>query len=415
MSTRYHQAAADGNLELLKEATRKDLNTSDTDGMTPTLLVAYHGNLEALEIICRRGGDPDKCDIWGNTPLHHAAANGHIPCVSFLINVGANIFALDNDMRSPLDVAAGRNQYECVRLLDNAATEQTIKNSKRVARLKAQAPQDAERQIRECERRQAKHEHKMNKNFSKGSMHLPRGTATKQKVSNFFASSSLSALPKHLKDTFKMRTKKRGTNEEAGSSGREEDIAAGRTAVMDVFNENDEEELTSKLNRKASISEGEEEEEELRSKSIFSRPGLGNIVFRSNFSTGKNADGTLTKKEDVRFKIPNGLLSFEEPEDAADPDIENDSDDSWAEEEIGWDDGKVETTPLEVFLASQNLDEVLPSLMRENMDLETLMLCSDEDLRNIQMQLGPRKKILNAISRRKEALESPGKVGDTQL
>lgn len=55
MSSRYHKAAADGNVDLLKEATRKDLNTSDEDGMTPTLLAAYHGYLEALEVICRRG------------------------------------------------------------------------------------------------------------------------------------------------------------------------------------------------------------------------------------------------------------------------------------------------------------------------------------------------------------------------
>lgn len=55
MSTRYHQAASDSYLELLKEATKRDLNLSDEDGMTPTLLAAYHGNLEALEIICSRG------------------------------------------------------------------------------------------------------------------------------------------------------------------------------------------------------------------------------------------------------------------------------------------------------------------------------------------------------------------------
>lgn len=55
MSTRYHKAAADGNLDLLKEATKKDLNTSEEDGMTPTLLAAYHGLLEALEVICSRG------------------------------------------------------------------------------------------------------------------------------------------------------------------------------------------------------------------------------------------------------------------------------------------------------------------------------------------------------------------------
>ena len=55
MATRYHQAASDSYLELLKEATKRDLNLSDDDGMTPTLLAAYPGNLEALEIICSRG------------------------------------------------------------------------------------------------------------------------------------------------------------------------------------------------------------------------------------------------------------------------------------------------------------------------------------------------------------------------
>ena len=49
------QAASDSYLELLKESTKRDLNLSDEDGMTPTLLAAYHGNLEALEIICSRG------------------------------------------------------------------------------------------------------------------------------------------------------------------------------------------------------------------------------------------------------------------------------------------------------------------------------------------------------------------------
>ncbi|XP_061455240.1 ankyrin repeat and SAM domain-containing protein 4B [Rhineura floridana] len=417
MSTRYHQAAADGNLELLKEATRKDLNTSDADGMTPTLLVAYHGNLEAMEIICRRGGDPDKCDIWGNTPLHHAASNGHVHCVTFLINFGANIFVLDNYMRSPLDVAANRNQYECVKILDNAATEQNMKNLKRVSRLKAQARRDAERQIRECERRQEKHEHEMAKNFSKGSMHSARGTATRTKVSNFFTSSSLSPLPKHLKDTFKLRNKKKEENldgHEDGSTGQDKGTLAGRTVVMDVFNENDEEELTNEFKRKNSVSE---DDDELGPESIFKRPGLGNIVFWSNLPTvGENTDAMLCKKEDISVNMPDELLHFKEPEtDGADPDTENDPEESWIEEEIGWDNGKVETTPLEVFLASQNLNEFLPILMSENIDLEALLLCSDEDLRSIQMQLGPRKKILHAVGRRKQALAKPGMARDTQL
>lgn len=52
--TRYHKAAIDGYLDLLKEATRKDLNTPDEDGMTPTLLAAFHGHIDALQVICSR-------------------------------------------------------------------------------------------------------------------------------------------------------------------------------------------------------------------------------------------------------------------------------------------------------------------------------------------------------------------------
>ncbi|XP_060116732.1 ankyrin repeat and SAM domain-containing protein 4B [Heteronotia binoei] len=403
MSTRYHQAAADGNLELLKEATRKDLNTSDTDGMTPTLLTAYHGHLEAMEVICRRGGDPDKCDIWGNTPLHHAASNGHIPCVSFLINFGANIFALDNNMRSPLDAAASRNHYECVRILDNAAMEMNIKNPKRTSRLKAQAQRDAEKQIQECERRQEKHEYEMTRHYNR--TQAARGTTTRMRVSNFFTSGSLGALPKHLKDTFRRRAKK---EEDPGDQDTEyrnqaKDIPASRTTVMGMFSENEEEELENQGT--SDISEDEQ-------KSIFNRPGLGNIVFKNHLASGITA---LPEKEEVSFQIPDELFQFKRAEAVDDPDLGNDPEEPWMEEEIGWDDGSTETTPLEVFLASLDLNEFLPILMRENIDLETLVLCSDEDFRSIQMQLGPRKKILHAVDRRRQALAKPGKAEDTKL
>lgn len=55
MNDRYHRAARDGRLDLLKEATRKDVNAPDEDGMTPTLWAAYHGNVEALRLIVSRG------------------------------------------------------------------------------------------------------------------------------------------------------------------------------------------------------------------------------------------------------------------------------------------------------------------------------------------------------------------------
>ena len=46
MADRYHRAAQDGYLEVLREATKKDTNLKDEEGMTPTLYVrALNGEL----------------------------------------------------------------------------------------------------------------------------------------------------------------------------------------------------------------------------------------------------------------------------------------------------------------------------------------------------------------------------------
>ncbi|NXD85116.1 ANS4B protein, partial [Halcyon senegalensis] len=411
MSSRYHKAAADGNLDLLKEATRKDLNTSDEDGMTPTLLASYHGYLEALEVICRRGGDPDKCDIWGNTPLHHAACNGHIHCVSFLINFGANIFALDNDFRTPLEVAASRDRNECVRILDQAATEQNMLNPKKVSKLKAQAQRNVEKQIKECEKRQEKHQHEMNQNFMKekvSTVHSSKGTNSRVKLPGLFPSST-STSSKSLKDTFKLKTKKTADStrsQETKSNDQKEET--GRRTVMHLFNEKEEDELVN--------DPGEENFSDNDNQlSIFKRPGLGKIVFGRNLTAGVNPGTVSSEKEVISFKISRELFQYENAKNGREDDVENGANIPWDEEEVIWDDEEAENTPLEVFLASQMLDEFLPVFMREKIDLDALMLCSDEDLQSIHIELGPRKKVLNAMNKRKQALENPGKTVDTCL
>ncbi|KFQ29964.1 Ankyrin repeat and SAM domain-containing protein 4B [Mesitornis unicolor] len=411
MSSRYHKAAADGNLDLLKEATRKDLNTSDEDGMTPTLLAAYHGYLEALEVICRRGGDPDKCDIWGNTPLHHAACNGHIHCVSFLTNFGANIFALDNDLRTPLEVAASRDRNECVRILDKAATEQNILNPKKVSKLKAQAQRNVEKQIKECEKRQEKHQHEMNRNYMKekvGTVNSSRGTHSRVKLPSLFASNT-SPFSKNLKDTFKLKTKKAAdSTRKPETQSNDQEGGTGRRTVMHLFDEKEEDELLNDFGEKSSL----DNDSQL---SIFKRPGLGKIVFGRNLAADVNSGTVSSEKEGISFTMSSELFQYENAENGREDAAENGADMPWHEEEIIWDDEEAEDTPLEVFLASQMLDEFLPVFMREKIDLDALMLCSDEDLQSIQMELGPRKKVLNAVNKRKQALKNPGKTVDTCL
>lgn len=112
-------------------------------------------------------GNPDKCDIWGNTPLHLAAANGHQQCLFFLVSFGANIWCLDNDYHTPLDMAATKNHMDCVRYLDSVAVKQTGLNAKLVGKLKDRAFRDAERRIKECMKMQKKHHKRMERKFQK--------------------------------------------------------------------------------------------------------------------------------------------------------------------------------------------------------------------------------------------------------
>ncbi|XP_016078158.1 PREDICTED: ankyrin repeat and SAM domain-containing protein 4B [Miniopterus natalensis] len=416
MSTRYHQAASDSYLELLKEATKRDLNLSDEDGMTPTLLAAYHGNLEALEIICSRGGDPDRCDIWGNTPLHHAASNGHAHCVSFLINFGANIFALDNDFQSPLDAAASREQNECVGLLDKAATAQNIMNPKKVTRLKEQAQKNARRQIKECERLQEKHQNKMARTYRKeesGTLSSSKSTFSKASLSSASASSTFGSLSKGIKGTFKTKFRKnKDTAEQAGKEYRN-----GQRNVMEVFREEEEDTVSGDFKEKLQLSA---EDSCAQHESILSRPGLGNIVFRRNKIL--SPEDISDSKRELGFKVPSELLQRQGTAQADEAEADEEGDESsleddlpWDKDVVEWEEDVVDATPLEVFLQSHHLEKLLPFFMREQIDLDALLLCSDEDLQSIQMQLGPRKKVLSAISRRKQVLQQPGQLVDTSL
>lgn len=88
----------------------------------------------------------------------------------------------------------------------------------------------------------------------------------------------------------------------------------------------------------------------------------------------------------------------------------------WDEVELGLDDDdEPESSPLEVFLATQSMSEFFSIFKREKIDLEALLLCSDHDLKSIHIPLGPRKKILDACKTRLETIEEPDCMEDTEL
>jgi hypothetical protein len=74
-----------------------------------------------------------------------------------------------------------------------------------------------------------------------------------------------------------------------------------------------------------------------------------------------------------------------------------------------------EWSPLQLFLLSHGLGEYVQMFINEQIDLEALMLLSEEDLITMGLPLGPRRKILKAAEDRRAALDDPGEVEDSQL
>lgn len=374
-------------------------------------------------------GDPNKSDIWGNTPLHHAAANGHMHILSFLVNFGANLFALDNDFHTAMDVAASRDRMDCVRFLDTAAAKQTNQNPKKVALIKKEAVKEAEKRVKLCEKVKKRHQSTMDKKVH----NRPGSTGTVTEVSMGSALSNIGSMSRGneqyskliaVEKTGSLSSRVKGTlqrklgKKDQGSVGKSDvdgnviflkQEVSRKPGFMGVFNEQDEELLETD---EIEIEDDESGESGGGQQSIFNRPGLGGFIFMNTMGTDSD-DGSSRNNENLGYLFQKEMS--EADDDAAGFEEDGDAE-PWQLDDLGLDDGEdTETSPLDVFLSSISLPEFALAFSREHLDLEALMLCSDEDLKGIRIQLGPRKKILDAAARRKNALENPGIIKDSSL
>lgn len=166
--------------------------------------------------------------------------------------------------------------------------------------------------------------------------------------------------------------------------------------------------------------------------SLFTRPGLGTMVFRRNymsgglFGIGARDEGSVVGSEPIgrapnvrlRGRLPQRLSSFDEDSIGSALSLQerNMQELPWEDADIELDaDLEPENSPLETFLASQSLSEFIAIFRREKIDLEALLLCSDKDLSSIHIPLGPRKKLLDACKRRLDTLDEPEAIEDTEL
>ena len=70
---------------------------------------------------------------------------------------------------------------------------------------------------------------------------------------------------------------------------------------------------------------------------------------------------------------------------------------------------------MHLFLTSAGISEFIPTFVREQIDMAALELLSEDDLVELGVPFGPRKKLQKALNERKAALEEPGELTDTPL
>ncbi|XP_055387466.1 pre-mRNA splicing regulator USH1G [Condylostylus longicornis] len=503
-SDRFHKAAKDGLLEVLKDATRRDANSKDADSMTPVLWAAFEGRLDALRLLVGRGGEPDKCDQFGNTALHLAAAKGHMHCVDFLVKFGVNLYSLDIDKHSAKDLAAINNRDDILRYLDTATANFEISERKKAKAMKELAEKNCEKRIKEYAKRQQRLEQELGnvkppqprpsmlatlkhkiwssshgnlKNISNNSSHEQQNSNV-IKFSDLVGSGSVSSRSGKSavqKKAFESKMKQQrlknqermmmmddngfkigeieadgkrtitsltglqrdsevlyvgtfSSNEESGKRGKIAD-------VFDVDTNSDIEHESQRLGYgtlSRSFSQpdftlhncrddddDDDDNDEIsndirmqRPTSLFDRP-IGSLAFRRSVTAALSQlhpDSTTTTNSSSRknasslSKRMNKGRPFLGISDS-DSDGGTDTDDD--QEDI--------TTPIQRFLAVLGLEEYYHIFQKQQIDLDTLMLLTESDLKTLNLPLGPFRKLVIAIQERKNAFANPGVMQDSRL
>lgn len=119
----------------------------------------------------------------------------------------------------------------------------------------------------------------------------------------------------------------------------------------------------------------------------------------SNHSSSESA-GTQSKQNVKKTRQRQLVIS-----DSEDSDGSNNSSDEHDEP----------NQPLKRFLAAYSLEEHFELLLQHQIDLDTLMMLTDEDLKYLNLPLGPYRRLAVAIQERKNALSNPGAIIDSRL
>lgn len=343
----------------------------------------------------------DKMASDGSTPLHIAVMYNHVAILEVLVSAGANVLALNLKMQTPLKLAAESKRLDCYRVLDATITKLESQSSQHVQKLQSKAYDELKKKVKETEKRGQRHASISSVPIDGSAVEAPRFEETAKSLpsrarrhtdqavhglAERMQEMSGKALGQHTYENFQLRTasseeeiQRRGSG---GFSTSDEAVERGRKSVPQVFPEKEKmiDALYSIQMPKALPRTGSDEFYGQRHVSGRSSDS------ESPYAPGSAVSGPLDSEYDpyTLGKMSQPILT------------ENDS-------------------PLATFLQAYDLGDTMQDLVREKMDLESLLMCAETDLQRAGIALGPTKKIVAAVQQRKASLSNPGKMHDMHV
>lgn len=143
--------------------------------------------------------------------------------------------------------------------------------------------------------------------------------------------------------------------------------------------------------------------------SIFNRPS-GNLAMTRSVSTvlaqlGNEHSANESSDGSVKAKPKHGPIKPRSQLVISDSESDQDSSDNEENDSLA----------VLRFLAAFKLEDYYPIFQKNEIDMETLMLLTETDVKSLGLPLGPYRRLCNAIQERKEALASPGTIMDSRL
>ncbi|XP_050074437.1 pre-mRNA splicing regulator USH1G [Anopheles maculipalpis] len=156
-----------------------------------------------------------------------------------------------------------------------------------------------------------------------------------------------------------------------------------------------------------------------RPSGLFNRPSFGNLAFprsvsnvlaqlgNEQSSTSASSDGGSVKTKPAGGGAAGkGAIKPRSQLVISDSDSDMESSDNEENDSLA----------ILRFLAAFKLEDYYPVFQKNDIDMETLMLLTENDVKSLGLPLGPYRRLCNAIQERREALANPGQsISDSRL